>query len=146
MAMAGTTIITATIANTQIGPLWWFVRSRMDPRFLTASISGVLREASGGLPVGHIRTMEELEAANIARQRLNMLLLIAGLLLLWGMVLSQQRSMLREFSRGAVAQEPGPACEIALWVASNISIRGLFFAGVSVGALLQVAFKLSRPY
>lgn len=47
----------------------------MDPRFLTASISGVLREASGGLPVGHIRTMEELEAANIARQRLNMLLL-----------------------------------------------------------------------
>jgi hypothetical protein len=71
---------------------------------------------------------------------------IAGLLLLWGMVLSQQRSMLREFSRGAVAQEPGPACEIALWVASNISIRGLFFAGVSVGALLQVAFKLSRPH
>jgi|GEM_PF-4022043 len=70
---------------------------------------------------------------------------IAGLLLLWATVLSQQRSMLREISRGAIAQEPCPACEIALWVASNISIRGLLCAGVSVGALLQAAFKLSHP-
>jgi putative ABC transport system permease protein len=66
-------------------PLWWFVRTRMDPRTLTPSISGTLREASGGLPVGYIRTMEELEARNIARQRLNMLLLsvfgVAGLLM-----------------------------------------------------------------
>ena len=66
-------------------PLWWFVRTRMDPHTLTPSISGALRDASGGLPVGHIRTMEELEARNIARQRFNMLLLtvfgVAGLLM-----------------------------------------------------------------
>lgn len=31
----------------------------MDPDTLTNSISRALREVSGGLPVGHIRTMEE---------------------------------------------------------------------------------------
>ena len=74
-----------TALNSRIVPLWWLVRSRTDPRDLMTSISAALREASGGLPVGHVRTMEELEAANIARQRLNMLLLtvfgVAGLLM-----------------------------------------------------------------
>ncbi|HEY3704228.1 MAG TPA: ABC transporter permease [Terracidiphilus sp.] len=74
-----------TALNSKVAPLWWFVRSQADPRTLTTPIATALREASGGLPVAHIRTMEELEAANIARQRLNMLLLtvfgIAGLLM-----------------------------------------------------------------
>jgi putative ABC transport system permease protein len=64
-----------TALNSKVAPLYWFVRSQVDPRTLTTSISAALREASGGLPVAHIRTMEEIEAANIARQRLNMLLL-----------------------------------------------------------------------
>jgi putative ABC transport system permease protein len=74
-----------TALHSRIAPLWWIVRTRMDPRTLTTSISGTLREASVGLPVAHIRTMEELEARNVAHQRLNMLLLtvfgVAGLLI-----------------------------------------------------------------
>jgi len=74
-----------TALNSRVAPLYWFVRSEPDPRTLITSVSTALREASGGLPVAHIRTMEELEAANIARQRLNMLLLsvfgAAGLLM-----------------------------------------------------------------
>src|SRR6266576_5963765 len=35
-----------------------------------------LRDASGGLPVAHVRTMAEVEVRNTARQRFNMLLLI----------------------------------------------------------------------
>jgi putative ABC transport system permease protein len=74
-----------TALNSKVAPLYWFVRSQVDPRTLTTPISTALREASGGLPVAHIRTMEEIEAANIARQRLNMLLLtvfgFAGLLM-----------------------------------------------------------------
>lgn len=74
-----------TALNSKVAPLWWFVRSEPDPRTLIPLISLALREASGGLPVAHIRTMEELEAPNIARQRLNMLLLTvfgcAGLLM-----------------------------------------------------------------
>ncbi|MGA7684401.1 MAG: ABC transporter permease [Terriglobales bacterium] len=73
-----------TALNSKVAPLYWFVRSQ-DPHTLTTPISAALREASGGLPVAHIRTMEEIEAANIARQRLNMLLLtvfgFAGLLM-----------------------------------------------------------------
>ena len=74
-----------TALNSRVAPLYWFVRSQPDPPTLIASITTALREASGGLPVAHIRTMEELEGANIARQRLNMLLLtifgFAGLLM-----------------------------------------------------------------
>lgn len=74
-----------TALNSRVAPLYWFVRSEPDPRTLTAAISTALREASGGLPVAHIRTMEEIEATNIAQQRLNMLLLsvfgFAGLLM-----------------------------------------------------------------
>jgi putative ABC transport system permease protein len=74
-----------TALNSKVAPLYWFVRSEVDPHTLTKAITTALREASGGLPVAHIRTMEEIEAVNIARQRLDMLLLsvfgFAGLLM-----------------------------------------------------------------
>lgn len=64
-----------TALNSRVAPLWWIVRTEADPRTLVNSMTAALREASGGLPVAHIRTMEEIEARNIARQRFNMLLL-----------------------------------------------------------------------
>ena len=71
-----------TALNSRVTPLWW---SQVDPRTLVAPITAALRDASGGLPVAHIRTMDEIEARNIARQRFNMLLLtvfgFAGLLM-----------------------------------------------------------------
>ena len=74
-----------TALNSRVAPLWWFVRSEVDPHTLINPVSAALRDASGGLPVAHIRTMEEIEARNIAQQRLNMLLLTvfgsAGLLM-----------------------------------------------------------------
>ena len=74
-----------TALNSQGAPLWWIVRSRVSPYTLRASIEAALREASGGLPVAHVRTMAEVEVRNTARQRFNMLLLTifgaAGLLM-----------------------------------------------------------------
>jgi predicted permease len=74
-----------TALNSKVAPMYWFVRSEVDPHTLTKAITTTLREASGGLPVAHIRTMEEIEAVNIAQQRLDMLLLtvfgFAGLLM-----------------------------------------------------------------
>jgi predicted permease len=74
-----------TALNSRVAPLWWIVRSQVDPRTLATHITAALRDASGGLPVAHIRTMDEIEARNTARQRFNMLLLIvfgsAGLLM-----------------------------------------------------------------
>ena len=74
-----------TALNSRVAPLWWIVRSQVDPRTLIAPITSALREASGGLPVAHVRTMNEIEARNTARQLFNMLLLTifgaAGLLM-----------------------------------------------------------------
>jgi len=74
-----------TALNSRVAPLWWIVRSTRDPRRLATPITVALRDASGGLPVAHLRTVEELEARNTSRQRFNMLLLTifggAGLLM-----------------------------------------------------------------
>ena len=74
-----------TALNSQVAPLWWIVRSRVNPNTLRAPVEAALRDASGGLPVAHVRTMAEVEIRNTARQRFNMLLLIifgaAGLLM-----------------------------------------------------------------
>jgi predicted permease len=74
-----------TALNSRVAPLWWIVRSQVDPRTLVKPITAALRDASGGLPVAHVRTMDEIEARNTARQRFNMLLLtvfgFAGLLM-----------------------------------------------------------------
>lgn len=74
-----------TALNSRVAPLWWIIRSHVDPRTLVPSVTAALRNASGGLPVAHIRTMDEIEARNTARQRFNMLLLtifgFAGLLM-----------------------------------------------------------------
>ena len=74
-----------TALNSRVAPLWWIVRSETDPRTLVTPMTAALRDASGGLPVAHIRTMNEIEIRNIARQRFNMLLLSvfgsAGLLM-----------------------------------------------------------------
>jgi predicted permease len=64
-----------TALNSRIAPLWWIVRTRMEPHTLVKPISLALREASGGLAVAHIRTMDEEVVSNTARQRFNMLLL-----------------------------------------------------------------------
>jgi ABC-type antimicrobial peptide transport system permease subunit len=74
-----------TALNSRVAPLWWIVRSQENPHTLVTPIATALREASGGLPVAHIRTMDEIEVRTTSRQRFNMLLLtifgVAGLLM-----------------------------------------------------------------
>lgn len=64
-----------TELNSRIAPLWWIVRTRMEPHMLTAAITNAIREATGGLPVAHIRTMDEIVVLTTSRERFNMLLL-----------------------------------------------------------------------
>ena len=64
-----------TALNSRITPLWWIVRSRVEPHTLVRPTAVALREATGGLPVGHVRTMNEIASATISRQRFSMLLL-----------------------------------------------------------------------
>jgi putative ABC transport system permease protein len=64
-----------TALNSRIAPLWWIVRTRVEPHTVVRSVSVTLREASGGLPVAHIRTMDEIVVLTTSRERFNMLLL-----------------------------------------------------------------------
>jgi len=64
-----------TALNSRIAPLWWIVRTRVEPHTLVKSLTAALRDASGGLPVAHIRTMDEIVVVTTSRERFNMLLL-----------------------------------------------------------------------
>jgi len=59
----------------KFGPIWWMVRTRIEPHQLIPAVTEELRKVSGGRPVGNVRTMDEILARSIAEQRFNMLLL-----------------------------------------------------------------------
>jgi len=64
-----------TKLNSDIYPLAWVIRTRVEPHALSGAIQNELRQASGGLPVGRIRSMDEIVVRSTARQDFNMLLL-----------------------------------------------------------------------
>jgi predicted permease len=70
--------------NNRISPMWWVVRTKLNPFSLSADIQRELREASGGIPVAHIRSMEQVVGESTARNDFYMTLLtiFAGVALL----------------------------------------------------------------
>ena len=56
-------------------PLFWVVRTHSDPRQAIPAITEQLRLSSGGFPVAHVRTMDEVMGTSTARENFNMLLL-----------------------------------------------------------------------
>jgi ABC-type antimicrobial peptide transport system permease subunit len=66
-----------TALNSKLGALGWVVRTRGEPHALSSAIQKELREASGGLPVARIKSMDEIVVQSTARSDFNMLLLTA---------------------------------------------------------------------
>ena len=62
-------------AYSDVQPLFWIMRTHDDPHSLIPAVTEQLRLASGGFPVGHTRTMNEVMGRSTARQSFNMLLL-----------------------------------------------------------------------
>jgi predicted permease len=58
-----------------IGAAEWIVRTKLPPFSLSVDIQRELREASGGLPVAHIRSMEQVVGESTARNDFYMMLL-----------------------------------------------------------------------
>jgi putative ABC transport system permease protein len=73
-----------TALNNRIIPITWIVRTRVEPFSLSAEIQEELRTASGGLPVSHIRSMDQVRSESTQRTDFNMTLLVvfAGVALL----------------------------------------------------------------
>jgi predicted permease len=57
------------------GAMAWVVRTRVEPHALGAAIQNELRQASGGLPVASIRSMDDIVVRSTARADFNMWLL-----------------------------------------------------------------------
>jgi predicted permease len=64
-----------TAFSLQFNPVVWLVRTRLEPHQMLPAVTEQLRQATGGLPVGHERTMNEVLLGSTARQDFNMLLL-----------------------------------------------------------------------
>jgi predicted permease len=73
-----------TALNARITPIKWIIRTKVAPFSLSTDIQRELREASGGLPVAHIRSMDQVQGESTARSDFNMTLLtiFAGVALL----------------------------------------------------------------
>lgn len=65
----------ATSFFVRLIPISWVVRTRGDPRRLSAPIQDAVRGATG-LPITNIRTMDEVLSLSMARHRFNMLLMV----------------------------------------------------------------------
>jgi predicted permease len=57
-------------------PTIWMVRTRVEPHSLSAALKNELIQASGGLAVVNIRSMDEIMSASTARQDFNMVLML----------------------------------------------------------------------
>jgi putative ABC transport system permease protein len=135
-----------TALNSRITPLWWFVRTRLEPHTLVTAISVALREASGGLPVAHIRTMDEIVIMSTSRQRFDMLLLTifgsSALLMaaigIYGLVAYsvQQRTQELGIRMALGAQAPG--------IRNMVIRQGMVLALIGVVIGIGGAFWLSR--
>jgi putative ABC transport system permease protein len=73
-----------TALNNGIIPITWTIRTNVEPYSLSKEIQEELRMASGGLPVAHIRSMEQVRGESTSRTDFNMTLLVifAGIALL----------------------------------------------------------------
>jgi putative ABC transport system permease protein len=70
--------------NNRIVPVTWAVRTKLQPFSLSADVQRELREASDGLPVAHVRSMQQVVGESTARNDFYMTLLtiFAGVALL----------------------------------------------------------------
>ncbi|PYU49920.1 MAG: hypothetical protein DMG53_04100 [Acidobacteria bacterium] len=73
-----------TALNNRIIPVTWVVRTDVEPFSLSQEIQEELRTASRGLPVAHVRSMEQVRGESTSRTDFNLMLLaiFAGVALL----------------------------------------------------------------
>jgi putative ABC transport system permease protein len=131
--------------NLRLTPLAWVLRTRGDPNSVTAVVQEQLRKSTG-LPVSEIRTMDDVIARSISRQRFNMLLMsvfgAAALLLaaigIYGLMAYSVQQRTQEIgirmALGAEAQD----------VRRMILFQGMRLAVAGVVAGIAVALGLTR--
>jgi putative ABC transport system permease protein len=142
-----------TALNSRVAPLYWIVRTRENPYTVLAPVEAALREASGDLAVAHIRTMDEVEARNIARQRFNMVLMavfgLSGLLMaaigVYGVMSYSVQQRTQEMGvRMALGAQAGNLRNMVIGQGMILALMGV--AAGLVGALGLTRFLASFLY
>ncbi len=135
-----------TALNAKIVPLRWAVRTHGDPKRLSAAISEQLRQASGGFPVAHVRTMEEIVSRTTSRQSFNMMLLtIFGAIALvlaaigiYGLIAYSVQQRTQEIGiRMALGADRATIRNLVVWDGMKLTLIGM---AVGIGA----SFGLTR--
>jgi ABC-type antimicrobial peptide transport system permease subunit len=127
-------------------PARWVVRTHTDPHALIGPVTEQLRIASGGFPVAHVLTMDEVVGRSTARQDFNMLLLsvfgaVALLLAAIGiyalMAYSVEQRTQEIGIRMALGADRAAIRKLVVWQGMRLAILGVV---LGVGA----AFGLTR--
>ncbi len=133
-------------AYSNIQPLFWLVRTHGNPRRLIPAVAEQLRIASGGFPVAHIRTMDEVMGRSTARQNFNMLLLsifgVVALLLaaigIYGLMAYSVAQRIQEMGiRMALGADRSSIRNFVAW-------QGMRLALIGVVAGIAASFFLTR--
>jgi predicted permease len=135
-----------TASYTNVQPLLWAVHTRSDPHQFLAAISEQLRLASGGFPVAHIRTMDEVMGLSTARERFNMLLLtifggvalvLAAIGIYGLMAYTVEQSSQQMGIRMALGADRSAIRSLVVWSGMKLALAG-------IGLGLITAFGLTR--
>jgi predicted permease len=132
--------------NARLTALGWVVRTRGEPHASSTAIQKELREASGGLPVARIKSMDEIVVQSTARSDFNMMLLTvfgcAALLLaaigVYGLMAYSVEQRTQEIGiRVALGAESSQ-------VRNMVIVQGMTLAAAGVVIGIAFALGLSR--
>ena len=116
-----------------------------DPSSYIAAVSEQLRQASGGFPVGNVRTMEEVDGLSTARQRFNMLLLtifgamalILAAIGIYGLMAYSVAQRTQEMGiRMALGADSSSIRKLVVWQGMKLAL-----AGVAAGLTAALGFS-----
>jgi putative ABC transport system permease protein len=128
------------------GAMAWVVRTRVEPHALGAAVQNELRQASGGLPVASIRSMDDIVDRSTARADFNMWLLtvfgLSALLLaalgIYGLMAYSVRQRTQEIGiRLALGAEPSR-------VRKMVAVQGMRLAALGIAIGIVSSFGLTR--
>ncbi|MGH9619111.1 MAG: ABC transporter permease, partial [Bryobacteraceae bacterium] len=141
-----------TAANARTRPLVWIVRTRGNPYALRVPIEKALRQASGGLPVAHVETMDQIVIHSTARQDFDMLLMSvfggAALLLaaigIYGLMAYSVRQRTQELGiRMALGAQAADVRNLVIGQGMRVAIIGVLIGtGASFGLTRLIASML----
>ncbi len=135
-----------TALTARMRPVTWVVRTHTDPHQFIPAVSEQLRQASGGFPVAHVRSMDQVVVGTTARESFNMLLLsifgASALVLasigIYGLMAYSVQQRTQEMGiRMALGADRSRIRNLVVWQGMQLTI-----AGIVLG--ICAAFGLTR--